>query len=172
MTQNSTTQPQHCPSVAAMPPLAPIKRLLPLACALGILSMCPQASSHEEPTETGWCQYGQVQILGQFTFNQKLLQIYQEPTSQVCNQAKTCGEFDDYKLARNVADNLCASYNDAELKGSTNGDYGTIRAVFHQPASFKNSEAAHHQLYSISQGLVFSCARCVAWQATPKVEEK
>ncbi|MGX5172887.1 hypothetical protein ACUR5C_02515 [Aliikangiella sp. IMCC44653] len=119
------------------------------------------AFAHEEAINTGWCSGGQITILGQFKLNQALLQQFAKESSGVCSQLKSCGQFDDeYGVAYKTAGALCHSFSEAELTYKNIGDHLSVRAIFHSPATMKNSEANHHTLYSFEQGLEFSCGLC------------
>jgi hypothetical protein len=113
--------------------------------------------AHEEALESQWCQGGQISILGQFQLHSKLLQTFMQE-SEVCSELKSCGQFDDdFTGARAAAHGTCAMYT---VASKTYGDHGTIRPIFTAPTSIKNDFSAHHDLYSIDQGVSFSCGYC------------
>lgn len=118
--------------------------------------------AHEEPMESDWCSGGQIAVLGHFSLNHKLLAKFKGETNAVCSQFKSCGQFDDddYNVSWRTAHSFCAAFSEAEINRSAVDDDGTVRPIFYLPLSFKNSEVNHHLLYSIDQGIEFSCAAC------------
>ncbi|NVJ59943.1 MAG: hypothetical protein HWE27_06105 [Gammaproteobacteria bacterium] len=126
------------------------------------------AFAHEEPMEKGWCSQGNIQIMGTFNFTAALLERFRSEQNPVCNQYKSCGQFDDdYSLAIRAGNSLCHSFDIEEREFKNQGDFGTVRLIIHGPASLKNSEKSHHLLYDIRQGAHFSCAVCVENTAEP-----
>lgn len=120
-------------------------------------------SAHEEALDNGWCAGGQVTVLGQFSLTAPVLSKFKGADNAVCNQLKSCGQFDDddYTAARRAADAFCHQLSEVELASSkTSSDNGTVRPIFHAPAVVKNAELQHHELYSVNQGLSFSCGVC------------
>ncbi|TQV86470.1 hypothetical protein [Aliikangiella coralliicola] len=120
------------------------------------------AIAHEEAMESDWCGGGEITILGYFKLNAALLKNFKGEDNAVCSQLRSCGQFDDddYGISRRTALNICRSFSEAELEVRTIGDHETVRPIFYAPASIKNSELNHHVLYSISQGVEFSCGMC------------
>jgi hypothetical protein len=136
-------------------------------------SLSGAAIAHEEALNSGWCSGGQISILGQFKLNKTLLQQFAKESSGVCSQLKSCGQFDDeYGVAFRTAGALCHSFSEAELTYKNIGDHLSVRAIFHSPATMKNSEANHHDLYSFEQGLEFSCGLCELDNSVAKDEER
>lgn len=132
-----------------------------LSAALLSLSVLGSVSAHEEPLETGWCQGGSITILATMKLYHKPL-TYFKSESQVCSDLKSCGQFDDddFKTARTAADGLCSTLAEAEKTLQQLGDDGTVRPIFISPNSIKDSDVNHHLLYSIDQGVEFSCGLC------------
>lgn len=128
--------------------------------------------AHQEAMDAGWCAEGRIVVLGQHSLQGKLLQLLRDPKGSLCNQTKTCGEFDDYTAARKIAEQQCLQYSEVEQAGLKTGDAGTVRPIFHSPMVFKHSEKNHHLLYQLSQGISFSCAICVVDQASPLLMDK
>lgn len=141
-------------------------------CSSALLLTALPVAAHQEAMEAGWCAEGRIVVLGQHTLQGKLLQLFRDPKGSLCQQTKTCGEFDDYTAARKVAEQQCLQYSEVELAGLKSGDAGTVRPIFHNPAVFKNYEKNHHTLYQLSQGISFSCAICVMDQASPLLLDK
>lgn len=128
--------------------------------------------AHEEPMEAGWCKAGKVTIIGHFKLNQDILSLFKGPENAVCLLQKSCGQFDDddYSVGLRAASSLCHMYSAAELEFRHNADHLTVRPIFYSPNSFRNSEVNHHSLYSIAQGVEFSCGICKI-SAERKVEK-
>lgn len=131
-----------------------------LAIALSVTSL--SILSHEQAMEKGWCAAGTISILGNFSLNKPLLEKFKGEENAVCNQLRSCGQFDDddYTISTRAATSLCHSFSEAELEYRTTGDHQTVRAIIHSPVTAKNSEDSHHELYSIDQGIEFSCGIC------------
>jgi hypothetical protein len=127
--------------------------------------------AHEEPLDNGWCAGGQISVLGQFSLTAPVLSKFKGKENPVCSQLKSCGQFDDddYTAARRAADAFCHQLSEVELESSkTTSDNGTVRPLIHAPAVVKHAELMHHELYSINQGLSFSCGVCrLKASATP-----
>lgn len=121
------------------------------------------ACAHEEAMDSSWCEGGQIEILGHFQLNHNLLEKFKGEDNAVCSQLKSCGQFDDddYGVSMRAASALCSSFSESELLLRVNGYHDTVRPIFYSPVNFKNSETNHHILYSLSQGIEFSCARCI-----------
>jgi len=131
-----------------------------LAIAILSASMAVPTFAHEEALEQGWCQGGNISILGTFQLYEKSLTYFQQET-QVCTELKSCGQFDDdFGTARHAASGLCSTLAEAEKKFTNNGDDGTVRPIFDAPTTIKDSDSNHHLLYSIDQGVTFSCGLC------------
>lgn len=143
-----------------------------IVCSSTLLLTALPAAAHQEAIDAGWCADGRIVVLGQHTLQGKLLQLFRDPKGSLCQQTKTCGEFDDYTTARKVAEQQCLQYSEVELAGLKSGDASTVRPIFHSPAVFKNYEKNHHTLYQLSQGISFSCAICVVDQASPLLQDK
>ena len=133
-----------------------------LASALLFAPLIGTVAAHDEPMDSNWCSGGQITILGHFQLNQSLLKKFKGEENAVCNNLKSCGQFDDddYSIANRTALSICSSLSVTELLIKTNGDNDTVRPIFYSPINFKNSEVNHHLLYTISQGLEFSCGQC------------
>jgi hypothetical protein len=133
-------------------------------------------SAHQEALDNGWCAGGQITVLGQFSLTAPVLSKFKGKENAVCNQVKSCGQFDDddYTAARRAADAYCHQLSEVELENSkTSSDNGTVRPVFHAPAVVKHAELRHHELYSVNQGLSFSCGVCrLKVAATPVTVSK
>lgn len=122
----------------------------------------PGANAHQEPIESGWCANGEIHILGTFNLNQLLLEKFRNEQDAVCNLYRSCGQFDDdYDLSFRTAGAICHSFSSDELAYRSQGDHLTVRPIFHSPVTMKNSEQNHHEIYSIEQGVEFSCGYCV-----------
>ncbi|WP_144393777.1 hypothetical protein [Pleionea sediminis] len=133
--------------------------------------------AHEEPMEAGWCESGQIQVLGTFNLNERLLVKFRDEQDAVCANYnyRSCGQFDDdYGLATRIAGSMCHSFSSDEISGRSNGDHRTVRPIFHGPVTIMNAQSAHHSIYTLSQGLHFSCGYCeadgVAVEAEVEVE--
>jgi hypothetical protein len=139
----------------------------PLKLISAVIIGCTISSAslaHEEALESQWCQGGQITILGQFQLHSKLLQTFMQE-SEVCTELKSCGQFDDdFSGARAAAQGTCSMYT---VASKTYGDHGTIRPIYTSPTSIKNGFSAHHELYSIDQGVSFSCGYCDMTEVTP-----
>lgn len=131
-----------------------------LAIALSITSL--SVVSHEQAMEKGWCASGTISILGHFSLNKPLLEKFKGEENAVCSQLRSCGQFDDddYTISTRAATSLCHSFSEAELEYRTTDDHLTVRAIIHSPVTAKHSEVSHHELYSIEQGIEFSCGIC------------
>lgn len=118
--------------------------------------------AHDEAMESGWCEGGEVSILGHFQLNENLLAEFKGDENPVCTQYKSCGQFDDddYRVSRRTALGFCQSLSSAELTQVIFNDHHTVRPIFYAPENFKNKDANHHKLYAIAQGIEFSCAIC------------
>ena len=142
-----------------------------------VASLCVAISgsltAHEEALESGWCSGGQVSILGHFTLNKSLLLKFKGEQNLVCDQIRSCGQFDDddYSVAFRAAGGICQSFSEAELLLRTVDDHETVRAIIHAPATMKNVETNHHDIYQLDQGIEFSCGYCTMPAIEDPVEE-
>jgi hypothetical protein len=139
-----------------------LNKVVVAASALLFTSLVGKVSAHDEPMDANWCSGGQITILGHFQLNQSLLKKFKGDENAVCNNLKSCGQFDDddYSIANRTALSICSSFSATELTMKTDGDNNTVRPIFYSPINFKSSEANHHLLYGISQGVEFSCGQC------------
>ncbi|MCL2916069.1 hypothetical protein L2725_20210 [Shewanella corallii] len=148
--------------------------------AAGLVGVIGLAQAHEEPIDTEWCEGGRVVLLGKFTLHGNQLQRYANYVEEngVCPggddgvSTKTCGQFDDeYGVGRSASSNLCSQF--AYRVGR--GDDGTVKPIFYEPASFRDGDPNHHELYSVKQGVVFACGLCempVERRETKQLERK
>ncbi|MCH4294662.1 hypothetical protein MJ923_10160 [Shewanella sp. 3B26] len=129
-----------------------------------MLALSANLYAHEEPIESTWCEGGRVVLLGKFTLHGNQISRYADHVEETgeCPGSgdvvtKSCGQFDDmYAKARGAASNLCHQF----VYRTGNGDDGTVRPIFYEPASFSNKDPNHHKLYRLEQGVVFACGLC------------
>ncbi len=139
-----------------------MSKLQQLSIAIVASTFALGVSAHEEAIEKGWCANGEIKILGTFNLNKILLEKFRDEQDAVCTQYRSCGQFDDdYDLSFRAAGSICHSFSSDELAYRSRGDHLTVRPIFHSPVTMKNAEENHHEIYSIDQGVEFSCGYCV-----------
>lgn len=132
------------------------------AASLALIAGAGQA--HQEPIDSEWCEGGRIVLLGKFSLQGNQLERfgrYVEENGECPSIAgigtRTCGQFDDeYGLTRTAADHLCGQFKYRRNRG----DAGSVKPIFYEPASFRDQDPNHHELYRLEQGVVFACGLC------------
>ncbi|MGI2258209.1 hypothetical protein [Shewanella sp. GXUN23E] len=130
----------------------------------GLLTCSSIAVAHQEPIESRWCEGGRVTLLGTFTLHGNQLSRYASWATETGEcpattdiSTRSCGQFDDeYDMARSASASMCQQL----VYRSGPGDNGTVRPIFYEPASFRDQDPNHHELYRLEQGIVFACGLC------------
>ncbi|RMH36343.1 MAG: hypothetical protein D6694_13975 [Gammaproteobacteria bacterium] len=121
--------------------------------------------AHSPEALTQWCPNGRVQVIGQWQYSAFVIRKLKTSaqTCQVTPGDKSCGQFDDdWEMAWRVAQGTCAG-----AAGDT-----PVRTDVTGPASFLDNRAVvgskarmHHFIYTIDEGITFSCQVCVTESA-------
>ena len=61
---------------------------------LAIIVYPNNVMAHDEAIQSGWCEGGEVAILGNFQLNGNFLRKFKGEENPVCTQLKSCGQFE------------------------------------------------------------------------------
>jgi hypothetical protein len=141
--------------------------------------VCTVVSAHstkmliaQERGKNAKCSKTQTVLLGKMTLSAGTFKHLKSEGNNVCNVSNSkmfndntirpkldCGQFDDWRLAYDMGNQMCKTLRDNMLQYSDTVTFQTpIFTRFEGPFEFKGDR--HHELYEASMGVTFSCYMC------------